>query len=118
MATTGPAAIPRGSNPVSWIDVGGGALLFIAPWVLGYSGETAPFVNHLILGAVAAVAALLAATVHRGFAWVNVVGGAYTIVAFLLFGYDSGAAIGASVVLGALIGIVALASATARRPAY
>lgn len=104
------------ANPVSWVNVAAGALLFIAPWVLGYSDETAAYVNHLVLGGVTVVVAVLAATVHRWWDWVNVAGAAYTILAsFWFFSYDSGAAVGTSVVLGAIIGLVALGSASATR---
>jgi hypothetical protein len=58
---------------------------------------------------------LLAATLHRGWEWVNVVGAAYTIVAIWVYGYESGAAIGASIVLGGAIGLLGLGSALMRR---
>jgi hypothetical protein len=104
------------ANPLSWVNVVAGALLFIAPWVLDYSDETAAYVNHLVLGAVIVAVALLAAAVHRWWDWVNVVGAAYTILAsFWFFSYDSDAAVATSVILGAIVGVVALASATARR---
>lgn len=95
---------------IGWVNVVAGVLLFIAPWVLGYSGETAAFANHLILGAGTAVVGLLAATLHHNWAWVNVAGAAYTLIAIPAYGYDSGAAIGTSIVLGLIIGLVALAN--------
>lgn len=64
MQSTHPAAVPA-KGSVAWLNVIAGGLLFIAPWVLGYSANTAALANHLILGALAAVVALLAATVHR-----------------------------------------------------
>ncbi len=104
------------ANPVSWVNVAAGVLLFVAPWVLGFTNETAAYVNDLVLGGVTVVVAVLAATVHRRWDWVNVVGAAYTILAsFWFFSYDSGVAVGTSIVLGAIIGLVALASASASR---
>lgn len=114
---TRTTAVERRSSPLSWLNVVAGAALFVAPWVLGYTAEVAAFANHLIVGAVAALAGLLAATLDRGWEWVNVVGGAYTIVAILLFAYGSGVAIGVSIILGAIIGLLALGGALSRQEA-
>ena len=92
------------------LNIIAGGLLFVAPWVLGYSGETAAFVNSLVIGAVTALAALLAATVQRGLSWVTVAAGAYAVIAALVVG-GSGAAIATGVVLGLAIGILGLISA-------
>lgn len=114
MQATGPSAVRREANPISWVNVVLGGLLFIAPWVLGYSDEIAPYANHLVLGAISVVVGLLAVVLHRGWEWVNVVGAAYTIVAIWLYGYEAGAAIGASIVLGGAIGLVGVGSAVTR----
>lgn len=94
----------------SWVEVIAGVLLFIAPWVIGYSAETAYLVNSLVVGAVAVIAGLLAVGVHRGWAWVNAVAGAYAVVAALAWG-GTGAAIATVLILGAIIGIAGLTSA-------
>lgn len=93
-----------------WVEVITGGLLFIAPWVLGYSAETAHFVNHLIVGAVAVITGLLAVGVHRGWSWVTAVAGAYAVVAALVVG-GSGGAIATGLILGAIIGIGGLVAA-------
>ncbi len=92
------------------LNIIAGGLLFVAPWVLGYSGETAALVNNLVIGALTALAALLAATVQRGWSWVTVATGAYAVIAALVVG-GSGAAIAAGVILGLAIGILGLISA-------
>lgn len=63
----GASRTGRGSeaNPLSWVNVVAGALIFIAPWVLDYSDETAAYVNHLVLGAAIVVVALASATARR-----------------------------------------------------
>lgn len=75
----------------------------------GYSDtpRTATFATSLVLGVIVAVVALLSLTVHRGWSWVNVAAGADVIIASIVIG-GSGAAIGAGVVLGAVIGLIAL----------
>ncbi len=95
------------------LNIVAGGLLFVAPWILGYSGETAAFVTSLVVGAVTALAALLAATVQRGWSWVAAVAGVYSVIAALVIG-GSGAAIATGVVLGLAIGVLGLISAVAR----
>ncbi len=95
------------------LNIVAGGLLFVAPWVLGYSGETAAFVTSLVVGALTALAALLAATVQQGWSWATVVAGVYSVIAALVIG-GSGAAIATGVVLGLAIGILGLISAVAK----
>ena len=92
------------------LNIVAGGLLFVAPWVLGYSGETAAFVTSLVVGAVTALAALLAATVQRSWSWIAVAAGAYSVIAALVIG-GSGAAIATGMVLGLAIGILGLVTA-------
>lgn len=89
-------------------------LLFIAPWVIGYSSETAYFVNSLIVGAVAVIAGLLAVGVRREWSWVNAVAGAYAVIAALAWG-GTGGAIATVIILGAIIGAAGLAAALRRQ---
>lgn len=95
------------------LNIVAGGLLFVAPWILGYSGETAAFVTSLVVGAVTALAALLAATIHKGWSWVTVATGAYTVIAALMIG-GSAAALGIMAVLGIVIGVLGLISAEAK----
>lgn len=97
------------SNP-NWVEVVAGVLLFIAPWVIGYSTETAYLANSLTVGAVAVIAGLLAVGVHHGWSWVNAVAGAYAVVAALVWG-GTGGAIATLLILGAIIGIGGLVAA-------
>jgi hypothetical protein len=91
-----------------------GVLLFVAPWVLGYSGETAAFVTSLVVGAVAVGAGLLSAAVNRGWSWVSAAAGAYAVIAAIVIG-GSGAAISAGIVLGAIIGIAGITNAVTKK---
>ncbi len=95
------------------INIVAGGLLFVAPWVLGYSGETAAFVTSLVIGAVTALVSLLAATTRRDWSWVAVAAGAYTVIAALVIG-GSAAALGIMAVLGIVIGVLGLISAETR----
>lgn len=101
------------ANTFAVLNIVAGGLLFVAPWVLGYSGETAAFVTSLVIGAVTALASLLAATVQRSWSWVAVAAGAYTVIAALVIG-GSAAALGIMAVLGIVIGVLGLISAETR----
>jgi hypothetical protein len=90
-----------------------GALLFIAPWVLGYSGETTAFVTSLVAGGVAVIAGLLSSGLHRGWSWVSAAAGAYAVIAAIAIG-GSGAALSSGIVLGAIIGIAGIANSQSK----
>lgn len=113
-STHHPTVTGTDAAVVGWIGAATGVALLLAPWVLGYSSETAALVNHLAVGAGGALVALLASFVHRGWAWLNVAAAAYTLIAIPAFAYASGTAIGVSVVLGLILGVTALGHTLSR----
>ena len=101
-----------------WRDVANlilGLWMLISPWVLSYIDQpTAAWNAHIvgIIVAVAAIAALLA--FHKWEEWVNVVLGIWLIVSPFLLGYAMlSNALWNQIVLGAIIGILALWTAVA-----
>jgi len=98
------------SRTFAVLNIVAGGLLFVAPWVLSYSGETAAFVTSLVIGVITALASLLAATSGRSWSWVAVAVGAYAVIAALVIG-GSGAAVATGIVLGLAIGILGVISA-------
>lgn len=97
-----------------WRDVANlvlGLWLLISPWVLSYASEpmVAAWNAHIvgIIVAVAAIAALVA--FHKWEEWVNVVLGVWLIVSPFLLGYAMlTSALWNQIVVGVLIGILAL----------
>jgi hypothetical protein len=80
------------------------ALLFISPWVIPYSGETAAAWNAWIVGVlVAALAAIALMWSEEWPEWVNAVLGAWTVVAPWILGFATNGARWTQLILGALV---------------
>lgn len=101
-----------------WTDVANlvlGIWLAVSPMALTYTADTAPAANAGIVGiiiAVAAAAALIA--FHEWEEWVNVALAAWLIVSPFLLDYAAHAsALWNQMVIGVLVGVLALASALA-----
>lgn len=96
-----------------WKDVANlvlGIWLVLSPWILAYAAEPTAAWNAYVLGviiAVAAVAALIA--FHEWEEWVNAVFGAWLIVSPWVLGFSAlTAAVGNQVVVGVLVGALAI----------
>ncbi len=93
-----------------WVNGIAGILLFIAPWVLGYSGSSTPALASWILGALIAIFAFIGLAPAAGL-WTMWVSGILGILAFLapwVLGYSgSGNPAYACWVLGAIAVIFA-----------
>lgn len=98
------------NNPVQdWINLICAALLFVSPWVLGFSGEAAAartaWVGGVVIGVIAIAALVQFAEWEE---WVTLIVGLAVAAAPWVLGFTAiHAALGACVVLGL---IVALAS--------
>jgi hypothetical protein len=103
-----------------WVNLVLGGWLFIAPWVLGYSGLRAPAWNSWIIGVVVAaisIAALIQFTEWEE--WVNAVLGLWLLISPWVLGFapSSTPALWNHVVLGIVIGGLALwEGLSSRRP--
>ena len=97
-----------------------GVLLFIAPWVLAYTGNRAAFWSSLLLGAVVFVVSVIKGVVHDANNWeywVNGVLGILAIIAPFVLGFAGMVgALWASIVLGAIV-LILCAIEVLRAPA-
>ncbi len=120
----GPAAdYSTGTGWTHWVNLIDGILLFIAPWVLGYSGtNSTAFIDALVLGALIVIFALVGLFAHAG-SWSHWVVGILGVLSFIspwVLGYSNlMPAFWANIILGAIavifaaIGLFAHRSATA-----
>ena len=73
-----------------WAGVGLGAWLLASPWVLGFSDQSAPMMNALIMGSILVLEEMLELGVHETFEeWIDVVAGAWLMVSPLALGFTS-----------------------------
>jgi hypothetical protein len=121
------AAPPRGSmspppppdwrseiTGVSGLNVLAGIWLIIAPWVLGYSAQD-PKWNDVVFGIIVAVLALIrfgGAYRAEVLSWINVLIGAWLVVACFAIDYTARASWN-DVILGVIVFLLAAASAEA-----
>ncbi len=108
-STTGYAS---GTRWTHWVNLLDGILLFIAPWVLGYSGtNSTAFSDALVLGALIVIFALVGLFVHTAGNWTHWVVGILGILSFIspwVLGYSGlMPAFWANIVLGAIAVIFA-----------
>lgn len=95
---------------MSWIIAVLGVALAVAPWVLGYSDESAAMWTSIVLGVVVALVAAYDALVTNDRRWeegLAVLAGAVAVVAPFIFFSEVTAAVWTSVILGALVVVLA-----------
>ncbi|MDA8230631.1 MAG: SPW repeat protein [Magnetospirillum sp.] len=102
-----------------WVNLVLGVWLFIAPWALGYSGSPAPAWNSWIFGVVIAVLSIAALVQFALWEeWVNVVIGVWLLISPWVLGFAAtpgGATTWNQVVIGIVVGLVALWDALSHR---
>ncbi len=112
-----------GAGWTHWVNLIDGILLFIAPWVLGYSGtNSTAYIDALVLGALIVIFALVGLFTRTG-NWSQWVVGILGILSFIspwVLGYSNlMPAFWANIILGAIavifaaIGLFVYRSATA-----
>lgn len=99
----------RREELLDWSNLVLALILFVAPWVLGFAGDTAAAWNAWVC---AVVIALLAGAAIRSFVeweeWANVALGIWVAVSPWLFGVDGVAAVlWSHLILGALVAVLA-----------
>ena len=106
-----PMPQPGGTWP-SWINLLAGIWVFFSPWIWGFSTSTTPLWNHIVLGVLIAVTAIVAIGGYRGASWWNVIFGIWLIISPFVLRYSMIARVtGHDVVLGIIVTIMALISA-------
>jgi SPW repeat-containing protein len=100
----------------SWLNAILGVWLIISPWVVGYAGHSAALWNTLITGIVILLVALAASrTADSSPSWLNVALGVWLIVSPWVLGYSLlEAATANDVVLGVIVGMLALVASLAK----
>jgi hypothetical protein len=92
-----------------WLGVGLGAWLIASPFVFGFSDQPAPTMNALIMGCVLVLDEMLEIGVHETVEeWIDLVAGAWLVVAPVALGFSSQLVAAANTVL---VGLLTLAFA-------
>jgi hypothetical protein len=102
-----------------WVNLIDGILLFIAPWVLGYSVlNSTAYYDALVLGALIAIFAIIGLAAHTAGTWIQWVVGILGILSFIspwVLGYANlMPAFWANIILGAIAVIFAAIGLFAR----
>jgi hypothetical protein len=94
------------------------ALLFISPFVFSFAGTTSTAIDDYLIAAVVFIlAGIRQYTIRRNIwlSWVNAVLGLWLIVSPFILGFTSLLAIWTNIILGIVIGVLAIASAAETR---
>lgn len=88
-------------------NVVAGLWLIIAPFAFSFGGSVSALWNHVIVGAVVAIVALIRSAdpdARQGLSWVNVVAGLWLIVSPFVLGYSAvNAAQNNAIIMGIII---------------
>jgi hypothetical protein len=95
-----------------------GAWLIVSPWVWGFIAESRPTWNAWVFGVVIAIAALAAlVSFNKWEEWVNAVFGAWLIVSPFILGFSGlVSAMWNQIIVGVIVGVLAIWSAMAPQP--
>jgi hypothetical protein len=98
----------RRNTAIDWINLILAVLLFISPWVLGYTG-TAAMTNALIAGVVIAILAIAAlVSFAKWEEWVNLIVGLWVLISPWVLGFTAAtAALWSHVVIGIVVAVLA-----------
>jgi uncharacterized membrane protein HdeD (DUF308 family) len=103
------AKFMENKHPQDWANLVLGALLFLSPWVLGYTADQHAHWNAWISGVVIAVIAIGALSMFQEWEeWLNLIAGIWVVVAPWILGF---AAITAAMVTHVVIGLLVAAAA-------
>src|SRR5947209_1729350 len=107
------------SRIASSLNVIAGLWLIISPFVLGYTDMTTALWNSIILGVLVAVLAGIRAaypTENVGLSWINLLFGLWLIISPFVLRFDNPRPTWNEVILGIIVGILAVWSAMAMMP--
>jgi hypothetical protein len=100
------------SFPQQWEDWASwmlGLWLLLSPWALFFDQETIALENALAVGALVIIAEIVELSIFRGWEeWINIALGAWLVLSPWVLGITSAAARWNFVVVGALVGALAL----------
>jgi uncharacterized membrane protein YkgB len=94
---------------LEWANLVLGAILFLSPFVLGYTGTAAAAWNAYILGVIIVVVSVVALINFAIWTeWVNLVAGLWTLVAPFVLGFSTlASAMWVHVIVGVLVAVFA-----------
>lgn len=102
----------------SWINIVLGIWVIISPFVVQFTRFPAAMWNNVIVGIVIAILAIIRQSVPRqtGWSWVNVILGIWMIISPFALGAMTAAILWNNIILGIVIGLIAIGSASSRAP--
>jgi SPW repeat-containing protein len=113
------ASSAHASEGASWINIALGLWVIISPFVIQFARLPAAMWNNVIVGIVIAVLAIIrtSAPRHTAWSWPNVVLGIWMIISPFALGAMTKAVLWNNILLGIVIALVAIGSASSRAPA-
>ena len=113
------AASFQTSGGASWINIALGIWVIISPFVVQFARLPAAMWNNVIDGIVILVLAIIrtSATRHPGWSWPNVILGIWMIISPFALGAMTTAILWNNILLGIMIALIAIGSASSRAPA-
>jgi len=104
------------AKTASGINVVAGVWLILSPYILGFAAISAALASSVITGIIIGVLALIRVYTPKtsaGLSWINLILGVWLIASPFILGIASMAAIWNSVILGIIVAVMAIWSATA-----
>jgi hypothetical protein len=113
------AELAQDTAGVSWINIVLGIWGIISPFVLQFARLPAAMWNNVIVGIVIAVLAIIRTSASRqtGWSWANVILGIWMIISPFALGAMTTAVLWNNILLGIVIALIAIGSASSRAPA-
>jgi hypothetical protein len=105
----------RSTGEMSWINILLGIWVLISPFVLTFLSPRAIW-NNVATGIVVGILAIIRLNTRNqpGWSWINVLLGIWLIISPFALAFAGGAALWNNVILGIIIGLIALGNASAR----
>jgi hypothetical protein len=106
-----------GKSGISWINILLGIWVLISPFVLTFTSPSAIW-NNVVAGIIVGILAIIRLSTHHqpGWSWINVLLGIWLIISPFVLAFATGAAMWNNVILGIIIGVLALSNAFAATP--
>ena len=103
----------------SWLNIVLGIWVIISPFLLQFARFPAAMWNNVIVGIVIAVLAIIRTSLasQRGWSWTNVILGIWMIISPFALGAMTTAVLWNNILLGIVIALIAIGSASSRAPA-
>ena len=104
------------AKTASGINIAAGIWTILSPYILGFAAITAALTNNIIVGIIIGVLALIRVYTPEssgGLSWINLLLGIWLIASPFILGITSLAVIWNNIILGVIVAVMAVWSATA-----